>query len=422
MPGDVIVGDAEGVMVVPAALAEEVARDALEQELREELALERVGRESIDGVYPLADGPSGREFEGLACDRANRDAKESVSVSFAPTRRDPGRDPPARHAVHPDGELDLRARAPLVEWQLENGSHGISVGGSTGEPSSQSVEERIAVIQAASRAVADRVPFFPGTGSAHMDETLEVTAAAERLGADAVLVDHAVLQPAHATGAVRLVLDGGARVPRACRSIVYNVPVRAAVDIAPETVARLRRAHENIVGIKETTRDFEHVSTCWTSAGGTSSSTAGSSCSATRCSTIGGVGHLSCVANVAREPCAELYDAFVAGDLGGGDRGCTTRCTRSSRWPSWRRTPGPSSGRWSSSRGAPPAGALLPRGRKKTLCGRPVSARGREGRTFETLDPTTNEPIVDVAEGLAVDVDDAVVAARHAFDEGRGRG
>ena len=56
MPGDVIVGDAEGVVVIPAALAEEVARDALEQEEREALALERVNAgESIRGIYPLAD-------------------------------------------------------------------------------------------------------------------------------------------------------------------------------------------------------------------------------------------------------------------------------------------------------------------------------------------------------------------------------
>ena len=61
VPGDVIVGDAEGVLVIPAALAEEVARDALEQEHREAWALERVkAGESIRGIYPLSDGASPR--------------------------------------------------------------------------------------------------------------------------------------------------------------------------------------------------------------------------------------------------------------------------------------------------------------------------------------------------------------------------
>src|SRR5258708_7794000 len=80
-----------------------------------------------------------------------------------------------------DGAVDLPTVARLVDWQLENGTHGISVGGSTGEPGAQTVEERIAVMETAARAVDDRVPFFPGTGTAKLDETFELTAAAQRL-------------------------------------------------------------------------------------------------------------------------------------------------------------------------------------------------------------------------------------------------
>ncbi len=72
MPGDVIVGDAEGVVVIPAAMAEEVALGALEQELREEWALERVqAGESIRGVYPLAREREA-EFEAWRAARAER--------------------------------------------------------------------------------------------------------------------------------------------------------------------------------------------------------------------------------------------------------------------------------------------------------------------------------------------------------------
>ena len=77
-----------------------------------------------------------------------------------------------------DGAIDLPAVARLVEWQLDHGTHGISVGGSTGEPTSQSIEERIAVMEAAAAAIDDRVPFLPGTGSARLDETLSVAAKA----------------------------------------------------------------------------------------------------------------------------------------------------------------------------------------------------------------------------------------------------
>jgi 2-keto-4-pentenoate hydratase/2-oxohepta-3-ene-1,7-dioic acid hydratase in catechol pathway/regulator of RNase E activity RraA len=72
MPGDVIVGDAEGVVVIPAAMAEEVAHGALEQELREEWALERVqAGESVRGVYPLAREREA-EFEAWRAARAER--------------------------------------------------------------------------------------------------------------------------------------------------------------------------------------------------------------------------------------------------------------------------------------------------------------------------------------------------------------
>ncbi|MGH2856039.1 MAG: dihydrodipicolinate synthase family protein, partial [Solirubrobacteraceae bacterium] len=87
-----------------------------------------------------------------------------------------------------DGELDLAAIGALVDWQLERGSDGISVGGSTGEPTSQTVAERIEVMRATAAAIDGRVPFLPGTGTALMAETLELTAEAQKLGAAAVLV------------------------------------------------------------------------------------------------------------------------------------------------------------------------------------------------------------------------------------------
>ena len=64
-----------------------------------------------------------------------------------------------------DGALDVEAVAALVDWQLSHGTHAISVGGSTGEPTSQTVVERVAVMRAASKAIDGRVPFLPGTGS-----------------------------------------------------------------------------------------------------------------------------------------------------------------------------------------------------------------------------------------------------------------
>src|SRR5436190_23286508 len=105
-------------------------------------------------------------------------------------------------------------------------------------------------MRAAARAIDGRVPFLPGTGSARMGETLELTAEAQRLGATAALV----VTPYYSRAQQHGLFDWYSRVASEFPDlpiIVYNVPVRAAVDISPVTVGKLRRAHENIVGIKE---------------------------------------------------------------------------------------------------------------------------------------------------------------------------
>ncbi len=212
-----------------------------------------------------------------------------------------------------DGEVDLETLARLVDWQLAAGSHAISVGGSTGEPVSQTVEERIAVMRAAVAAIDGRVPFLPGTGSIRMDETLELTAEAQRLGATAALV----VSPYYARPQQEGLIAWYSRVASEFPDlpiIVYNVPIRSAVDLAPRTVGELRRRHENIVGIKETTRDFEHVSYVLDECGTDFIALSGIELLCYPMLVLGGRGHLSCVANFAPEPVAELYDAFVAGD------------------------------------------------------------------------------------------------------------
>ena len=212
-----------------------------------------------------------------------------------------------------DGSLDLDSIARLIDWQLGRGTHGISVGGSTGEPTSQTIAERIEVMRAAAAAIDGRVPFLPGTGTALMAETLELTAEAQQLGASAALVVTPYYGRAQQEGLFRWYSRVASEFPD-LPIIVYNVPVRAAVDITPETVGRLRRAHPNIVGIKETTHDFEHVSYVLNEAGSDFIALSGIELLCYPMLTLGGRGHLSCVGNFAPDPVAQLYDAFIAGD------------------------------------------------------------------------------------------------------------
>lgn len=213
----------------------------------------------------------------------------------------------------PDGALDLAALVHVIEWQIESGSHGISVLGSTGELSVQTLEERERVLETAAAAVADRVPFLPGTGSALLEETLHLTGRAQELGADAVLV----VTPYYSRPTQQGLYEWYSTVAREFPDlpiVAYNVPIRAAVDLAPDTVGRLRRDHANIVGLKETTRDFEHASYVLNACGRDFLVYCGIELLCYPMLAIGGAGHLSCVANVDPGPTAELWDAFVAGD------------------------------------------------------------------------------------------------------------
>jgi 4-hydroxy-tetrahydrodipicolinate synthase len=215
-----------------------------------------------------------------------------------------------------EGELDLEGLRNLIRWQLASGSHGISLGGSTGEPSAQTTKERIAAMDAAAEEIKDRVPFVPGTGSARLEETLELTAHAKAIGADAVLV----ITPYYARptqDGLFAWYDTVAREHPDLPVLIYNVPSRTAVDIAPETVAQLRRKHKNIVGIKETTKDFEHFSRVLHLCGRDTVVLSGIELLCLPLLALGGAGFVSAVTNIAPQAVARMYERWQFGDYEG---------------------------------------------------------------------------------------------------------
>ncbi|MFC4908242.1 4-hydroxy-tetrahydrodipicolinate synthase [Actinomadura gamaensis] len=212
-----------------------------------------------------------------------------------------------------EGELDHAALRGLVRWQLDSGSHGVSLGGSTGEPSAQTAAERIAAMRTAAGEIADRVPFLPGTGAARLEETMELTSAARDLGADAALV----ITPYYARPTQEALYRWYAEIAREFPDlpiVIYNVPSRTAVDIAPETVRRLFGDFANIVGIKETTRDFEHFSRVLHACGPELLVWSGIELLCLPLLALGGAGFVSAVANLAPAAVARMYELWTAGD------------------------------------------------------------------------------------------------------------
>jgi 4-hydroxy-tetrahydrodipicolinate synthase len=212
------------------------------------------------------------------------------------------------------GAVDHDSLRGLIRFQLQAGSHGISLGGSTGEPSAQSVAERIAAMRTAAEEIADRAPFLPGTGSHKLDETLELTAAAVEAGADAALV----ITPYYARPTQEALYRWYATVAREFPGlplIIYNVPSRTAVDVAPDTVRRLFSDFDNVVGIKETTKDFEHFSRVLHACGRSLLVWSGVELLCLPLLALGGAGFVSAVANLAPGAVARMYELWQAGDL-----------------------------------------------------------------------------------------------------------
>ena len=156
------------------------------------------------------------------------------------------------------------------------------------------------------------MPFVPGTGSAKLDETLELTQAAVDLGADIALV----ITPYYSRPTQDGLYEWYSTVARTFPDmpiVLYNVPIRTAVDVAPETVARLRRDYANVVGIKETTKDFEHFSRVFHAVRSRHARVVGHRVAVPAAARrIGGIGFVSAVANLAPSAVAQMYDTVSA--------------------------------------------------------------------------------------------------------------
>ena len=210
-----------------------------------------------------------------------------------------------------DGRIDEGTLERLIDWQIASGSHGISVTGTTGEPSALSLDERRRMLDLGKNAVDSRVPFVPATGTNNIEETTDLTRYAERLGVDAALVIVPYYNRPSQEGLFRYfrAVAGQVGLP----IIIYNIPGRTATNMAPETMARLREACPNIIGVKESNKDFEHTSKVLHTCGRDFLVYSGIELLCYPMLAIGGVGHVSATANILPREVAALYDLVVAG-------------------------------------------------------------------------------------------------------------
>lgn len=152
-----------------------------------------------------------------------------------------------------DGSVDWNGLKQLVEWHIEQGTHGIVAVGTTGEASTLSMEEHTKVIAEIVRVANKRIPIIAGTGANSTVEAIELTQEAKKLGADAALLVTPYYNKPTQEGLYQHYKKIAETVD--IPQILYNVPGRTGVDMLNDTVIRLSEI-KNIVGIKDATGDI----------------------------------------------------------------------------------------------------------------------------------------------------------------------
>ncbi|WP_454748535.1 4-hydroxy-tetrahydrodipicolinate synthase [Ciceribacter selenitireducens] len=211
-----------------------------------------------------------------------------------------------------DGAVDTAAYDALVERQIEAGVAGLVPVGTTGEAATLSDEEADALIARTVKLAAGRVLVMAGAGANDTKKTIDKVKRAERAGADAVLIVTPYYNKPTQAG---LVAHYGAAATAASLPVMlYSVPGRCGVEIAPETCAVLLERHDNIVAIKEAGGSAARVTQLRTACGDRLIIHSGDDGLTLPFLSLGAVGVTSVVANVAPREMVQLVEAWKTGD------------------------------------------------------------------------------------------------------------
>jgi 4-hydroxy-tetrahydrodipicolinate synthase len=212
-----------------------------------------------------------------------------------------------------NGEVDYEAYRELVSFQIENGTHGILVNGTTAEPSTLSVEERNRLVEVAVETAARRVPVVAATGTQSLADSLRLTEHASRAGADALLIvtPYFIKPPQRGLIAYYLELAAVSELPW----MVYHIPGRAAVSVTIDTLKTLKERSATFVGMKHAVNDLGFVSECFAQLGRDFKVFVGLEELSFPMMAVGACGLMNAVGNLEPRALADLCDAVWRSDL-----------------------------------------------------------------------------------------------------------
>ncbi|MDE7225186.1 MAG: 4-hydroxy-tetrahydrodipicolinate synthase [Acetatifactor sp.] len=220
--------------------------------------------------------------------------------------------------MNEDGSINYENFEKLVEFQIEGGTDAIIVCGTTGEASTMSHEEHLDVIRYCVEKVKGRVPVIAGTGSNCTETAVYLSQEAEKYGVDGLLLVSPYYNKATQNGLYthfKTVADS-VKVP----IVLYNVPGRTGCNILPQTIVRLCRDCENIVGVKEASGNIGQIVQLAALAKGGVDIYSGNDDQIVPILSLGGKGVISVLANVAPRQTHEICAKYFAGDVEGSCR------------------------------------------------------------------------------------------------------
>ena len=212
-----------------------------------------------------------------------------------------------------NNQVDYEAYSNLVEYQINNGSHGILVNGTTAEPSTLTLNERNRLIDVAIEVNAGRLPVIAATGSQSFIETELLTKHAVNAGVDALLI----VTPYYIKPPQRGLIDYYLNISKQSETpwMIYHIPGRTAVSVTLDSMKALRERSKTFIGMKHAVNDLGFVTECFSALGNDFKVFVGLEELSFPMMTIGACGLMNAVGNLRPKILSDMCEAVWQNDM-----------------------------------------------------------------------------------------------------------
>lgn len=208
-----------------------------------------------------------------------------------------------------EGKIDIDGLKRLVDFHLRSKTHGISVAGSTGEPGSLSIDEKVQLYKLTSEFLNSKLPLVSGVVTNNVDDALFLAKKAKDHGSDALLVSVPYYTRPNQEGIYGYFSEIASKID--LQIIIYNIPARTGTNIEPTTLAKLHREFSNVIGVKEANKDIDQVSNDIQECGKDFLVYSGIETYCFIVTLLGGSGYFSATSNILPDKLAMMYTYCV---------------------------------------------------------------------------------------------------------------